>query len=107
LATLSNLFGRLKSRYILGEIDKELKKLNKSVLKLWYIRAAIGSLALVGVFTSTAIILNETGVSADVKLAVLLGAGIPVALLLAITLIMLALRYKMYAWGYSKEYHFF
>ena len=26
----------------------ELKKLDKSVLKLWYIRAAIGALALLG-----------------------------------------------------------
>ena len=81
----------------------ELKKLNKSVLKLWYIRAIIGSLALVGVFTSAAVILNATGASGDVKLAVLLGVGIPVALLLAITLIMPALRYKMYAWGYDDK----
>ena len=81
----------------------ELKKLNKSVLKLWYIRAIIGSLALVGVFTSAAVILNATGASGDVKLAVLLGVGIPVALLLAITLIMPTLRYKMYAWGYDDK----
>ena len=81
----------------------ELKKLNKSVLKLWYIRAIIGSLALVGVFTSAAVLLNATGASGDVKLAVLLGVGIPVALLLAITLIMPTLRYKMYAWGYDDK----
>lgn len=81
----------------------ELKKLNKSVLKLWYIRAAIGSLALAGVFTSAAVILNATGAPSDVTLAVLLGVGIPVALLLAITLIMPALRYKMYAWGYDDK----
>ena len=78
----------------------KLKKLDKSVLKLWYIRAAIGSLALVGVFTSASVILNATGASSDVTLAVLTGVGIPVALLLAITLIMPVLRYKMYAWGY-------
>ena len=81
----------------------ELRKLNKSVLKLWYIRAAIGSLALVGVFTSAAVILNATGASGDVTLAVLIGVGIPVALLLAITLIMPTLRYKMYAWGYDDK----
>ena len=81
----------------------ELKKLKKSVLLLWYIRAAIGVLALVGVFTSVVLILNATGVSSDVMLAVLLGVGIPVALLLAITLIMPALRYKMYAWGYDDK----
>lgn len=81
----------------------ELKKLDKSVLKLWYIRAAIGSLALVGVFTSAAVILSATGAMSGVTLAVLLGVGIPVALLLAITLIMPALRYKMYGWGYDDK----
>jgi len=81
----------------------KLKKLDKSVLKLWYVRAVIGALALVGVFTSTAVILNETSASGDVTLAVLLGVGIPVALLLAVTLIMPALRYKMYAWGYDEK----
>ncbi len=81
----------------------QLKKLDKNVLKLWYIRATVGSLALVGVFASTAVILNATGASDDVTLAVLLGVGIPIALLLAITLIMPALRYKMYAWGYDDK----
>lgn len=81
----------------------ELKKLDKSVLKLWYIRAAIVSLALVGVFTSAAVILNATGAPGNVTLAVLFGIGIPIALLLAITLIMPALRYKMYAWGYDDK----
>ncbi|MBO5020351.1 MAG: PH domain-containing protein [Clostridia bacterium] len=81
----------------------ELKKLKKSVLLLWYIRAAIGVLALVGIFTSVAVILNATGTPDGVMLAVLLGVGIPVALLLAITLIMPTLRYKMYAWGYDDK----
>ena len=81
----------------------ELKKLKKSVLLLWYIRAAIGALALVGIFTSVAVILNATGTPDGVMLAVLLGVGIPVALLLAITLIMPALRYKMYSWGYDDK----
>ncbi len=81
----------------------ELKKLDKSVLKLWYVRAVIVSLVLVGVFSSAAVILNGTGASNDVTLAVLFGLGIPVGLLLAITLILPALRYKMYAWGYDEK----
>ena len=81
----------------------ELKKLDKRVLKLWYIRAAIGALVLVGVFTSVAVILSVTGSPGDITLAVLLVVGIPVALLLAITLIMPLLRYKMYAWGYDDK----
>lgn len=81
----------------------ELKKLDKSVLKLWYIRATIFSLALVGVFTSATVILIPAGTPGDVALAVLLIAGIPVILFLAYILIMPALRYKMYAWGYDDK----
>ena len=81
----------------------ELKKLDKSVLTLWYIRAAIISLAMAGAFTSAAAILSITETSKDVTLAVLLVVGIPVVLLLALTLTMPALRYKMYAWGYDEK----
>ena len=81
----------------------ELKKLNKSVLKLWYIRAAIVALVLIGIFVSVITILITTGAPSDVTLAVSLGIGIPIALLLCLTLIMPALRYKMYAWGYDDK----
>ena len=81
----------------------ELKKLNKSVLKLWYIRAVIFALALIGVISSAVVILFSTGAPGDVKLAVLLAVGIPVVLLLCLTMIMPALRYKMYAWGYDDK----
>ncbi len=81
----------------------ELKKLDKSVLKLWYIRSAVVSLSLIGVFASAAAILNATDASAEAVLTVLLLVGIPTALLLGITLIMPALRYKMYAWGYDDK----
>ena len=81
----------------------KLKKLDKSVLKLWYIRAGIISLALIGVFTSAATILSASGAPSDVSLVVLSGVGIPVFLLLCVTLIMPALRYKMYAWGYDDK----
>lgn len=81
----------------------ELKKLDKRVLKLWYIRACIVSLALVGVFISTAVILCAAGALDDAAIAVLLGVGIPVVLLLGLTLILPALRYQMYAWGYDDK----
>ena len=81
----------------------ELKKLDKSVLKLWYVRAGIGALALLGVFASVAVILSAAGASGDVTLVVLLGVGISVAFLLALILILPALRYKMYAWGYDDK----
>lgn len=81
----------------------ELKKLDKSVLKLWYIRAVIGAMALIGVFVSVIAVLTATGAPSNVMLAVLLGVGVVVALLLCFTLIMPVLRYKMYAWGYDER----
>ena len=81
----------------------KMNKLNKSVLKLWYIRAAIGALALIGAAVSVLVILLVTKTPSNVTLAVSLGVGIPAALLLCITLIMPALRYKMYAWGYDDK----
>ena len=81
----------------------ELKKLNKSVLKLWYIRAAIGALAMMGAMGFVLVALLAAEAPNNVTLAVALGVGIPVALLLCITLILPALRYKMYAWGYDDK----
>ena len=81
----------------------ELKKLDKSVLKLWYIRAVIGAMALIGVFVSVIAVLTATGAPSNVMLAVLLGVGVVVALFLCFTLIMPMLRYKMYAWGYDDK----
>lgn len=80
-----------------------LNKLDKSVLKLWYVRAAIGALALLGAVVSVLVILLATEVPGNIILAVSLGAGIPILLLLCFILIMPALRYKMYAWGYDDK----
>jgi len=81
----------------------KMNKLDKSVLKLWYIRAAIGALALLGILTGAITILLATEAPNDTLLAVSLGVGIPVVLLLCVTLIMPFLRYKMYAWGYDDK----
>ena len=81
----------------------ELRKLDKSVLKLWYIRAAILALVLIGFIASTVVILFAVEAASKIKLAVLLAVGIPVVLLLGLTLILPALRYKMYAWGYDDK----
>lgn len=81
----------------------KMNKLDKSVLKLWYIRAAIGSLALVGIAVGILVILLVTEASGNVILTASLSAGIPILLILCITLIMPALRYKMYAWGYDDK----
>lgn len=81
----------------------ELKKLDKSVLKLWYVRATIIALALISILVSVITILTTTGTPSDVTLAVSLATGIPVVLLLCLTFILPALRYRMYAWGYDDK----
>lgn len=81
----------------------KLRKLDKSVLKLWYIRSAIISVACIDLLASVISILIATGVSKGASLAVLSGVGIPIVLILCITLIMPALRYKLYAWGYDDK----
>ena len=81
----------------------KMNKLDKNVLKLWYIRAAIYSLALIGVPISLSVILITTGTIADVMIPILLTVGIPVLLALLIILILPVLRYKMYAWGYDDK----
>ena len=78
-----------------------MKKLDKSVLKLWYSRAVIISLVLIGMFASVAVILIFAEAPSNVMLAILLGAGSLDGLLLFVTLIMPILRYKMYSWGYD------
>ena len=81
----------------------KMNRLDKSVLKLWYIRAAIGALALVGVGIGVLVILLATGAPSNVTVAVSFSVGIPVILLLCIILILPVLRYKMYAWGYDDK----
>ena len=81
----------------------KMNKLDKSVLKLWYIRASIGALALIGIIVSVLVVLFATGASGKVTLAVSLSAGIPILLLLGVILIMPVLRYKMYEWGYDEK----
>lgn len=79
----------------------ELKKLDKSVLKLWYIRASIMALILLVAFIVAAVIPLIAGAPDDVTLVIILCVAIPVALLFALTLILPALRYKMFSWGYD------
>ena len=81
----------------------ELKKLDKNVLKLWYIHAALVSLIPIGIVVVTALILNTTVVDNKVTLAVLSAVCIPALFTLGLVLIMPALRYKMYEWGYDDK----
>ena len=81
----------------------KMNKLNKRVLKLWYIRTAIGALALIASMIGLVAVLLVAQAPDNVTLAVSLGVGIPVALLLCLILILPVLQYKMYAWGYDDK----
>lgn len=81
----------------------ELHKLDKIVLKLWYIRAGILSLALIGFWISIFTVMIAAQVAGNVTFAVSLGVGVPVVLLLSLTLIMPFLRFRMYEWGYDEK----
>ena len=81
----------------------ELKKLDRRVLKLWYIRAAMLSLVLIGVFAVVAALMIAAEAPDGVVPIVLLGIGIPDAFFLGLTLIMPVLRFRMYAWGYDDQ----
>lgn len=81
----------------------ELKKLERGVLKLWYVRAAaLATLPLAGVVVA-GIILGVSGAASTVAVAVLLGVGVPAVLLLALILLLPYFRYKRYAWGYDDK----
>lgn len=76
----------------------ELKKLDKSVLKLWYIHRV--SLVLPLILGAEIIICN---LFSSVPFAVISAAEVIILLLFGIALIMPALRYKMYSWGYDDK----
>lgn len=79
----------------------EMNKLDKSVLKLWYIHALIIGLALLGGMGGIMAVLYAAEASGKAMLAVLLAVGIPVLLLLGFIMLMPALRYRVYEWGYD------
>lgn len=80
-----------------------LNKLDKSVLKLWYIRAGIVSLVPIGALIGVLGLLIAISAPYNVAIAVSLGAGIPLLFILCVILIMPILRYRMYEWGYDDK----
>ena len=80
-----------------------LKKLHRNVLKLWYFRAIIYSLVIIGTFTAVMTILNLLKIDDKVFLALFLVAGIPLFILLLFVLILPYFRYKMYTYGYDDK----
>ena len=78
----------------------ELKKLDKRVLTLWYVYAIIKSFVWIGVLIGASVFLLLLEVPRTGLLTVSVCVAIPVIL---ITLIMPALRYRMFAWGYDDK----
>ena len=81
----------------------KMNKLDKSVLKLWLIRAGIGAVSLVGSWVGLWVMLAVAGAPADVKLVVLLGGGVLAAIALCLVFVMPVLRHKLYEWGYDEK----
>lgn len=77
-----------------GCLHMELKKLDKKVLKLWYIRATFILLILLGVFIAAAVIPLIAGAPDDITLVIILCVATPVALLFALKAISAVLCYK-------------
>jgi membrane protein YdbS with pleckstrin-like domain len=77
----------------------QMKKLDKGALKLWYIRSAIVSVILLGVFIP-AVIFVPAGVA---RIAVLLSGGIPLLIALSFILVLPYFRYKLYAYGFDEK----
>ncbi len=81
----------------------ELKKLDKQVLKLWYIRAAIWAVAILAICGSVLLILLAADAPAPAFLAVGLSVGIVAVVLLALILLLPYFRYQAFAWGYDEK----
>ncbi len=81
----------------------KLKKLDKRVLALWYVRMSIAALALIGILAGLLAWIASAGGQKEVILVIVCAFVIPNLLFLCLLLIMPALRYKMYAWGYDDK----
>ena len=81
----------------------EIRKLDKNVLKLWYIKAS--AIALIPIFALAVAIAIFIADEMPMKVLILsaLAVCIPIVLNLCFIFIMPALRYKMYSWGYDDK----
>lgn len=77
----------------------KMNKLPKRAMQLFYLRCGIAAVAILGAFIPAAI-LTPAGVA---RVAVLIGAGIPVLISLAFLLILPYFRYKLYAYGFDEK----
>ena len=75
------------------------RKLDKNVLKLWYIRALIATVIMLGIFVCAVLLVDE----GKVRLTIAIALGIPDAAAIACILILPYLRFKMFEYGYDDK----
>ena len=77
----------------------EVRKLDKAVLKLWYIKALIASAAMIAAFVVALLLIEDS----KVRLVVALSAGIPDLLAVGFILVLPYLRFKTLEYGYDEK----
>lgn len=81
----------------------QLKKLERSVLKLWYTRAGIGAAALLVAVAVAWAILVLAGAEGAVLLAAGVAVSVPLLLVTALVLLLPYFRYSLFSWGYDEK----
>ncbi len=81
----------------------QLKKLERSVLKLWYTRAGIGAAALLSAIAAVWVILVLAAAETTVLLAVGVSVSVPLVLITALVLLLPYFRYSLFSWGYDEK----
>ncbi len=77
----------------------EVRKLDKAVLKLWYIKALIASVAMIAAFVVALFLIEDS----KVRLVVALSAGIPDLVAVGFILVLPYFRFKMFEYGYDEK----
>lgn len=77
----------------------ETRKLDKAVLKLWYIRALVAIAVMVAAFAVALFLIEDL----KIRLVVAISAGIPELVAIAFILILPYLRFKMFEYGYDDK----
>lgn len=81
----------------------QLKKLERSVLKLWYTRAGIGAAALLLAVALIWAVLGMAEAGRAVLLVVGVSVSVPLLLITALVLLLPCLRYALFSWGYDEK----
>ena len=84
------------------EDNMNLNKLDKRVLSLWYIRAAIWSLIVIGVWLSAFLTVTLIGADKSITLATTIPLTVIAIVILSLILILPYFRFKLYKYSYDE-----